>query len=135
MCCGFLVHSPKDCGIAPVVFQTLHMDTESFDAVCFGELLWDLLPSGDKPGGAPMNVAFHLRKLGLRPALISRLGSDERGAQLRSVLSAHHLPAGHVSSDTVYPTGIVHATIGAGHEVTYDIVQPAAWDFIPDEKS
>ena len=40
--------------------------------VCFGEMLWDVLPAGAKPGGAPMNVAYHLQKFGLWPAVISR---------------------------------------------------------------
>ena len=31
--------------------------------VCFGEVLWDILPTGAVPGGAPMNVAYHLQKL------------------------------------------------------------------------
>jgi hypothetical protein len=29
--------------------------------LCFGEVLWDNLPSGAVPGGAPMNVALHLK--------------------------------------------------------------------------
>jgi hypothetical protein len=30
--------------------------------LCFGEVLWDMLPSGAKPGGAPLNVAIHLKR-------------------------------------------------------------------------
>ncbi len=45
--------------------------------VCFGETLWDVLPDGKQPGGAPMNVAYHLGKLGKNPAVISRVGKDE----------------------------------------------------------
>ena len=37
--------------------------------VCFGEVLWDLLPSGKIAGGAPMNVAVHANQLGLDAAL------------------------------------------------------------------
>lgn len=32
--------------------------------ICYGEILWDILPSGTVPGGAPMNVNYHLTKLG-----------------------------------------------------------------------
>jgi fructokinase len=32
--------------------------------ICFGELLWDMLPTGKLAGGAPMNVAFHLNRMG-----------------------------------------------------------------------
>ncbi|MBP1637937.1 MAG: PfkB domain protein, partial [Bacteroidetes bacterium] len=33
--------------------------------VCYGEVLWDIFPTKTKPGGAPMNVAYHLRKFGV----------------------------------------------------------------------
>jgi fructokinase len=32
------------------------------DVVCYGEILWDILPDKSLPGGAPMNVAYHLKK-------------------------------------------------------------------------
>ncbi|RMF27059.1 MAG: carbohydrate kinase, partial [Bacteroidetes bacterium] len=47
--------------------------------VCFGEILWDLLPSGKVAGGAPFNVAVHLRQLGVDSALVSRVGRDALG--------------------------------------------------------
>ncbi len=31
--------------------------------ICFGEILWDCLPTGRFPGGASLNVAYHLRQL------------------------------------------------------------------------
>jgi fructokinase len=106
----------------------------SYQVVCFGELLWDLLPSGARPGGAPMNVAYHLHKLGLQPALISRVGRDERGQGLLDVLARQGLPLTFIQEDPAQPTGVVHATIGANHEVSYDIVEPVAWDFIQGEE-
>ena len=54
--------------------------------ICYGEILWDLLPTGEVPGGAPMNVAYHLNKLGHSPAVITRIGRDERGNKLLSLL-------------------------------------------------
>ena len=54
------------------------METSSqHQAVCFGEVLWDILPTGPLPGGAPMNVAYHLKKLGTEPALITKIGIDK----------------------------------------------------------
>jgi hypothetical protein len=53
---------------------------------CFGEVLWDLFPSGAKPGGAPMNVAIHAQNLGLESAVISAIGDDERGGTLLDIL-------------------------------------------------
>lgn len=102
----------------------------NMDVVCFGEILWDLLPTGDQPGGAPMNVAYHLKKMGLQPAMISRVGKDERGEQLLQLLNGWGLDTKFIQQDACLPTGIVYAHIGEQHEVSYEIVQPVAWDFI-----
>mgnify|MGYP006185682597 CR=1 FL=1 len=47
--------------------------------VAVGEILWDVLPDGAMPGGAPLNVAYHLNKLGLPTSIISKIGNDEKG--------------------------------------------------------
>jgi fructokinase len=98
--------------------------------VCFGEMLWDVLPSGAKPGGAPMNVAYHLQKLGMAPAVISRVGADERGSELLRLLAENGITTDHVQKDATHPTGVVLARLNERAEATYEIVQPVAWDFI-----
>ena len=60
--------------------------TKHHPVVCFGETLWDMLPSGKQAGGAPMNVAYHLQKLGKDPAVISKIGYDDLGRQLIETL-------------------------------------------------
>ena len=35
-----------------------------FKIAGIGELLWDMLPSGKKIGGAPFNFAYHAHQLG-----------------------------------------------------------------------
>lgn len=102
----------------------------SIDAVCFGEVLWDILPTGEKPGGAPMNVAYHLQKQGLQTAMISRTGKDEKGEKLFSVLEKNGLTTDFIQQDETYQTGIVNATLHESNEVSYEIVHPVAWDFI-----
>ncbi len=104
------------------------------DAVCFGEVLWDILPTGEKPGGAPMNVAYHLQKQGLQTALISRIGEDERGDKLLFILQQAGLSTDFIQRDETHQTGIVNATLHESNEVTYEIVQPVAWDAISLEK-
>ena len=108
---------------------------KQFDAVCFGEILWDILPTGAQPGGAPMNVAYHLQKLGLRAAMISRIGRDEKGEKLLTILQANGVTTDYVQQDAHHITGIVNATLHETNEVTYEIVHPVAWDFIvPEER-
>src|SRR5882672_12493210 len=47
----------------------------SSEILCFGEVLWDALPEGLFLGGAPFNVACHLRATGARVTMVSRVGS------------------------------------------------------------
>lgn len=98
--------------------------------ICFGEILWDNLPSGRKAGGAPMNVAYHLNRVGAKSQLISRVGNDASGNELRAFSSLIGLPSTFLQKDPVYPTGEVMATVLDNHEVVYDIRLNAAWDYI-----
>jgi fructokinase len=98
--------------------------------VCFGEVLWDMLPEGRQPGGAPMNVAVQLRNLGLESHLISRLGSDSEGEALRDFLASKGVPVEHLQEDGELPTGRVLVELLPDEAVAYDIVSPVAWDHI-----
>jgi fructokinase len=98
--------------------------------VCFGEVLWDILPTGPRPGGAPMNVAYHLHKQGKSTALITRIGSDEKGKELRAIFSERGIRTDFFQVDHQNETGKVFAQPNEQNEVVYDIVYPAAWDFI-----
>lgn len=100
------------------------------DVVCYGEVLWDILPDKTLPGGAPMNVAYHLKKLGINPALITRIGKDIHGEQLVELLSGSGLTTKYLQVDDRHSTGLVYARIKEHNEMVYDIVQPVAWDFI-----
>lgn len=98
--------------------------------VCYGEILWDVLPSGELPGGAPMNVAYHLHKLHRRVSLITAIGQDFYGAALVDLLSKWGIGSEYCHIDHYHPTGIVYAKPKGPHEMAYDIVYPSAWDFI-----
>ena len=47
--------------------------------ICFGEVLWDVFPSGEKIGGAPLNVALRLNALGVNTKIASRVDEDDLG--------------------------------------------------------
>ena len=98
--------------------------------VCFGEVLWDVLPDGKKPGGAPMNVAYHLNRLGIESYMVSRVGDDPLGEELTMFLKKMGLSTEYIQLDEDEKTSEVIATEGANHEMSYEIVQPVAWDFI-----
>lgn len=98
--------------------------------VCYGEVLWDIFPTLTKPGGAPMNVAYHLRKFGIDSRMISRVGADNLGDQLNSLLKGWQIPADYCQPDSDHATGQVLATVLPGNEMCYTIQESAAWDFI-----
>ncbi len=98
--------------------------------VCFGEVLWDIMPEAKLPGGAPMNVAYHLTRLGKNPVVISRVGNDEPGKELSEAFAQMGINTSFFQKDRLWPTGTVYAHTGEHNEMTYDIVTPVAWDFI-----
>lgn len=111
------------------------MPLKRHPVVCYGEILWDLLPTGKLPGGAPMNVAYHLKKLGLDPTLITRIGEDSNGRSLVRLMEAQEMSTEFFQVDFGMPTGTVHAKLDESCDVTYDIVRPVAWDNIHWEDS
>src|SRR4051795_8579093 len=104
--------------------------TKQYPTVCFGETLWDMLPTGKQAGGAPMNVAYHLQKLGKSPAVISKTGNDALGKQLIEALEAKNICTTYFQIDNEKPTSVVQAEIREGHEVVYSILDDVAWDYI-----
>ena len=100
------------------------------NVVCFGEVLWDILPTGQQPGGAPFNVAVHLQQLGQPAQLISRVGDDELGRELVAFIASKQLRTDYVQQGHSHLTGVVKANVDDANEVVYKIVQPVAWDYV-----
>ncbi|MCB9317474.1 MAG: carbohydrate kinase [Lewinellaceae bacterium] len=103
--------------------------------ICFGEVLWDLLPTGRIAGGAPMNVAFHANQLGLDAHMISKVGDDELGQELKRFLTGKGVSTDMIQTDETFPTGIVKVTLENNSSPSYEIVSPVAWDFIEIQES
>lgn len=93
-----------------------------------GEYLWDLLPTGKKAGGAPVNFAYHASQHGTEGWAISAVGKDELGDELLAVAEAHKINMEVSRID--YPTGTVKVTLCNG-QPNYEICEGVAWDRIP----
>ncbi len=93
-----------------------------------GEILWDLLPSGAKEGGAPMNVAIHMKKLGHDALFAGKVGNDAMGRSLASFLLKHGIDTSLLQTDHSLPTGTVEVEFKNNHDVTFDIVDNVAYD-------
>jgi fructokinase len=94
-----------------------------------GELLWDLLPAGERLGGAPANFAVTVSRLGNRGVIASRLGTDARGEHARAVLKDFPVDLGYLQTDSKHPTGTAGVEIADG-EPRFVIHAPVAWDFL-----
>lgn len=97
--------------------------------VCFGEVLWDLFPSGKKIGGAPLNVAFRLSQRGISTTLISAIGEDTLGKELKTVIEEIGISA-HLQINPTYSTGSVGVQLDEEGSATYTVESPVAWDAI-----
>lgn len=94
-----------------------------------GELLWDCFPDQRLPGGAPANVAFHARQLGLASSVVTRVGCDPLGDELIRYLQSHGLPIQLVQRDPHHPTSTV-TIFPAEIPLRYEFLKDCAWDFM-----
>jgi fructokinase len=96
--------------------------------VGIGEILWDIYPDGHKvAGGAPFNFAFHCRQLGHPAAIVSRVGNDDLGRELRAQVRALGLSDEYIQTDHARPTGTVKVTVDPAGQPVYAIDTNAAW--------
>lgn len=103
---------------------------ERSEILCVGEVLWDSLPSGLFLGGAPFNVACHLRAAGMPAAMVSRIGDDRLGAEIVARATRYGVTVDLMQVDAQLPTGFVDVTLDESGVPAFNIVAPAAWDAI-----
>jgi len=95
-----------------------------------GEVLWDMLPTGKKVGGAPGNFAYHCRKLGADADMISRVGDDELGRELLDFYRSVGLSTDYIVVDREHPTGAVDVELDADGQARYVFRDDVAWDHL-----
>lgn len=98
--------------------------------VAYGEILWDILPSGKVLGGAPANFIFRLSSFGDQGTLISRLGNDELGRRARAEVTDIGLSDEHIQTDFEFPTGTVDIKLDAAGVPDFTIIKDVAYDHI-----
>src|SRR5215208_3956099 len=79
----------------------------SGEVLCVGEILWDSLPEGLFLGGAPFNVACHLRAAGVPVSMVSRVGDDRLGDEVMRRAARYGVGVELMQTDPVLPTGFV----------------------------
>ena len=98
--------------------------------VGFGELLWDILPTGPVIGGAPANFAYRAQSLGRPSYVISAVGNDEFGNRAIGALSERGVNTEYVQRDPSHPTGTVTVTLSPSGDASYVIHPDVAYDHI-----
>ena len=95
----------------------------------FGEVLADIFPSHTVLGGAPFNVARHLKAFGRNPVLLSRIGDDEIGREILATMARNGMTVSGIQLDNHHPTGQVKVHLEqSGHR--FEILPCQAYDFI-----
>jgi fructokinase len=110
-----------------------HHETDtmaSSEILCVGEVLWDALPEGLFLGGAPFNVACHLRAAGVPATMVSRVGDDRLGEEVVRRAERYGVGVDLIQVDPERPTGFVRVAVDEAGNPAYEILAPAAWDAI-----
>lgn len=105
-----------------------------------GEVLFDQFEDGRQIlGGAPFNVAWNLQGMGQHPVLISKVGRDSLGNDIKKRMSQWGMdlqglqtavdPPSDRDDEDPNQTGVVKVTLADG-QPTYQIVYPRAYDQI-----
>lgn len=96
----------------------------------FGEIVWDIFSEEKKLGGAPLNFAYYINKLGGDSRIISAVGDDGLGAEALKVINSCGIQSGSVKISRDLPTGRVIVSENEAGLPCYNICSPAAWDNI-----
>lgn len=96
----------------------------------FGELLWDLLPTGKVLGGAPANFIYRINSFGDRGTLLSKVGNDKAGREARQALRSLGLSDENIQTDYEFPTGSVKVKINEQGIPDFNIITDVAYDHI-----
>jgi fructokinase len=102
----------------------------AFRFVAFGEVLWDLLPSGRALGGAPFNFVYRVASLGDQGLMISRVGDDELGREALAAMEGLGMDTRCIQRDARRPTGTVPVSLDAAGTPLFTIVRDVAYDRI-----
>lgn len=100
-------------------------------ALVFGEALWDLLPSGEVLGGAPLNFAYRLGSLGVPTWFVSQVGDDDLGRRTLDQMTELGMDTSLVSVSRDLPTATVIVELDDQRQPHYTIVENVAYDAVP----
>ena len=99
-------------------------------ALVVGEVLWDVFPDATRLGGAALNFAVHLKRLGHKPRILSAVGQDALGEVAASDIESLGLDTMFLQSSDKFRTGTASVLLGPGDRTSFVIERPAAYDAV-----
>ncbi|HPG83889.1 MAG TPA: carbohydrate kinase [bacterium] len=93
-----------------------------------GELLWDIYDDRRHAGGAPANFALHARRCGADALLLSRVGDDQAGRDLKALLARNGVDVSAIQTSPDKPTGSVRVHLGPAGAPRFECSRDTAFD-------
>ncbi len=100
----------------------------SMRVLSFGEIIFDLIGERECLGGAPLNVALHLARLGAESYLMSSVGPDRLGKKALERLDMEGVRTEFINL-SIRETGIAKVKL-KDKKADYEFNYPASWDEI-----
>lgn len=96
--------------------------------ICVGELLWDIIDGERFFGGAPVNAAAQLARLGVEAEMVTAVGQDELGAKSCDRLNELRVGRRFLKFSTA-PTGTAIVRTDLEGDERFALTAPAAYDY------
>lgn len=101
--------------------------------LAFGEVLWDIFPEDECIGGAPLNFAAHLSKMGEEAYVLTSVGNDALGTKSLQFIGDFGVKTDYISVLDCLETGKCLVTLDSNKVPKYNLLQNVAYDEIPVE--
>jgi fructokinase len=95
----------------------------------FGEILFDIIEGEHYLGGAPLNFAAHLARLGASSSIFSKVGNDALGKTAIDRIKKFGIETKFIEVDEKKATGTVEVELTNG-QPDYTIKEHVAYDYI-----
>ncbi len=100
------------------------------NVLSFGEIIWDVFPTGPLMGGAPFNFAAHASKEGANVYMASSVGDDDLGAAALKNADKYGVKKDFIGIKEGKKTGQCLVLFDENNQPSYDIVDDVAYDYI-----
>ena len=108
----------------------IHGGENQLRIVSLGEILWDIFGNEEFLGGAPLNFSANAQRLGNSVALLSAVGTDERGALALEGLTALGITTDYVQILPNQLTGTATVSNCMNGDSTFVIERSTAYDHV-----